>query len=145
MWWAGLSAADAVAAMGVAAPQLASARVDGQTYYFAPDLPDAPDASGEAFLLPPFDEFLIGYRDRGASITAAGMARVAPGRNGLFFPIVVLDGRVVGTWRRDLKARSVKLSFTPFDAWGAGQARAVAAAAEAYAAFLGSELILADL
>jgi hypothetical protein len=140
IWWAGLSVAEARAALAAAAPQLGSAEVDGQTYYFARDLPDCPAASGEAFLLPPFDEFLIAYRDRDALIRDAEMGLVAPGRNGIFNPIVVIDGRVAGLWRRAIKGRGVALSFAPFAPWGAEQ---VAAATAAYGAFLGKAVTLA--
>ena len=42
--------------------------IDGQEYYFAQDLPDAPAEPHDAFLLPPFDEFLVAYRDRSAAL-----------------------------------------------------------------------------
>jgi hypothetical protein len=86
-------------------------------------------------LLPPFDEFLIGYRDRGASLDPAYAGRVVPGGNGIFNPIVVTGGRVTGTWRRTLKKDNVTLSFSPFTEWSAAEREAIAAAAECYGGF----------
>jgi hypothetical protein len=140
MWWAGLTMAEAKAGVGAVESQLRRAVCDGQVCYAARDLPDVSDLSPEAFLLPPFDEFLIAYRDRSAAIDDGNMARVAPGRNGIFSPIVVIDGRVVGTWKRTLQRGSVAISFSPFDSWGEAQTRAISAAAERYGVFLGLPL-----
>lgn len=133
MWWAGLTTAEASA--GIAAAQLAQATVDGQRYHFAHELADAPDPGPEVFLLPPYDEYLVAYRDRRAALDLDHNTRVVPGGNGVFHPIVVVDGRVTGTWRRALKRSSVVMSFSPFDTWSAQQAAAIASAAERYASF----------
>ena len=51
------------------------------------------------FLLPGFDEFVLGYGDRGAVLDPRFADRIVPGGNGMFRPTVVSDGRIVGTWR----------------------------------------------
>ena len=48
-------------------------------------------------LLPAFDNYLVGYRDRSSIIDPAVVAQVYIG--GIIRPSVLLDGRVVGTWR----------------------------------------------
>jgi len=48
-------------------------------------------------LLPAFDNYLVGYRDRSSIIDPAVVAQVYVG--GIIRPSVLLDGRVVGTWR----------------------------------------------
>lgn len=136
-WWSGLTVADARAGLGAVAGQLAEARLDGQTYFYAEAAAGLGDDPDQPFLLPPFDEFLLAYRDRSAVLDPAYSGRVAPGANGIFHPIVVQGGRVVGTWRRVLKARQVILSFCPFAPWPAGQAQALVAAGERYGRFLG--------
>lgn len=137
MWWSGLTTKEANAGLADVAAQLGREQAGGQTYYFAQGARAAAPEPGEAFLLPPFDEFLVGYRDRSAVIDAAGMGRVAPGGNGIFHPIIVLGGRVVGLWRRELKRDRVILSFSPFESFDSAQLAAVAAAGERYGQFLG--------
>ncbi|MCU0625760.1 MAG: winged helix DNA-binding domain-containing protein, partial [Gemmatimonadaceae bacterium] len=65
---------------------------------------DTVDADGaaipDALLLPGFDEYLLGYADRSACIAAEDFARIVPGGNGVFLPMLVLRGQVRGTWRR---------------------------------------------
>ena len=39
---------------------------------------------------------------------------VNPGGNGIFNPIVVIGGRVRGSWRRTIKRDRVEIAATPF-------------------------------
>jgi hypothetical protein len=135
-FWAGLTVADAKTAIAGAGTALRHHVVDGVERWSSPDIPAAPLRSPTAWLLPPFDEWLVAYRDRSAVIDAGEMNKVVPGGNGIFFPIVVLDGRVVGTWKRTLRAKEVVLQFSPFRVWSDDEHEAVLRAAENYAAFL---------
>ena len=141
MWWSGLSTAEARAGLASVAARLGCERIGGQEYYFAQGLPataSPPDAS----LLPPFDEFLVGYRDRSAALDPRCKALVVPGGNGIFNPIVVIGGRVVGTWKRAFKKDSVVLTFSPFTAFTESEADAVAAAAGRYARYVGKSAVV---
>jgi hypothetical protein len=143
VWWAGLTVADAREGVGAAAPQLGSATIDGQTYYFAKELPKWPGAAPGVSLLPPFDEFLVGYRDRSAVLEASYSGLVVPGANGVFNPIVVTGGRVTGTWKRTIKRDRVEMRFSPFAGWDDEQLAAIRGAAERYGAFLGLDAVVA--
>lgn len=137
MWWAGLTLAEARVGLAAVSDQLRQHNVDGQIYYLARDLVENPGHLPGIAMLAPFDEFLIAYRDRSASISAVDMERVAPGRNGIFNPIVVADGQVIGAWKRAIRSRYVEVEFAPFMSWDEARQRAARAAAEEYAAFLG--------
>ena len=50
-------------------------------------------------LLPPFDPYIMGWKDRSFAIPAALTKRVMPG-GGMFRAVVLVDGRVAGTWSR---------------------------------------------
>ena len=65
------------------------------------------------------------------------MPRVVPGSNGIFNPIIVIDGQVVGTWRRTFTRAEVVLTFEPFASLNAAQTASIAAAAQRYAGFVG--------
>ncbi|MCC3268898.1 winged helix DNA-binding domain-containing protein [Arthrobacter gengyunqii] len=52
-----------------------------------------------AVLLPGFDEWILGYADRSLTAGPAMLDAIVPGRNGVFRPVVVVDGVTVGTWR----------------------------------------------
>lgn len=51
--------------------------------------------------LPPFDEWFLGYGARELVSTPEIMREVVPGLNGVFKPLVVTGGQVVGTWSRE--------------------------------------------
>lgn len=142
-WWSGLTLAEARAALGAASEQLAHETVDGQRYSFAEEHGVAASDPCAA-LLPPFDEFLVAYRDRAASLDPGHSTLVVPGGNGIFNPIVVLDGRVVGTWRRALKRGRVVLTFSPFAPWGDELERALPAAVDRYSRFLGLPAVVQE-
>jgi hypothetical protein len=52
-----------------------------------------------ARLLPAFDPYLLGWRDRSFAVAAEDARRVHPG-GGIVRATAVADGRVVGTWSR---------------------------------------------
>lgn len=78
-----------------------------RTYYA---LKGAVESAAEAnfhtvLLNPGFDEFLLGYRERGPQLHEGGIDMVVPGRNGVFKPTVALRGKVIGTWSKKDRAR----------------------------------------
>ena len=97
-WWSGLTAADARSGIA-AAGDLVSWRADA--------VPGRPPASPFAVLLPAYDEYILGYRDRTHAIDRRDLGRVRL-VNGLALPILV-DGRVRGTWRRTFKKDAVRI------------------------------------
>jgi len=142
MWWSGLTVTEAKAGLAAITSQLGRELIGGQDYYFGQALPAAPTRPLDAFLLPPFDEFLVAYRDRSAALDAHGHALVVPGGNGIFNPIIVIDGRVVGTWKRTIKTDSVVMTFSPFTSFSDEQIRAITAAAERYGRFVGKTAVV---
>ena len=62
---------------------------------------------------------------------------MVPGNNGMFLPTIVVDGEVVGTWRRTAKAREVVIGLSPFTPIPDVATDGLADAARAYGAFLG--------
>jgi hypothetical protein len=135
-WWSGLLAVDARAGLKMVEAQLAHEEFDGQIYWFSSSLSSIKAASPTAYLLPGFDEYLLGYRDRTAALDSAHATKVVPGANGMFKPIIVIDGRVVGTWKRTFKKDRVVIALQPFNALSEAEAQAVAPAAECYGVFV---------
>jgi Winged helix DNA-binding domain len=50
-------------------------------------------------LLPRFDAYLLGYRSRDLTLDRRVASQIQAG-GGIIHPTVVVDGRVVGTWRQ---------------------------------------------
>ena len=64
-------------------------------------------------LLPFFDAFLLGHKDKGHLVEAKHYKRVYRPQ-GWLSPAVLVDGRVRGTWRHERKGRRITLRIEPF-------------------------------
>jgi hypothetical protein len=137
MWWSGLVASDARAGLAMVKAQLAHEEVAGQTYWMAQTMPTRQNQRPDTYLLPGFDEYLLGYTDRRAVLDPIYSQQIQPGKNGIFSPTVVIEGRVAGTWKRTVKKSGVTITATPFTAFSAAQKQAIAVAAERYGRFVG--------
>ena len=137
VWWSGLSTADARAGLEMVKTQLIQEAVDGQTYWFSMSTPSAQDIAQNAYLLPNFDEYIVGYTDRSAIFDTSHTQKLDARGNVLFNHTIVLDGRVIGTWKRTLKKDTVILSPTLFTPLNEAESRAFASSAHRYGEFLG--------
>lgn len=135
LWWSGLSAAEARAGFEAVKPEFERVTLDGQDYWLSAEAASC-RAKPSAFALPGFDEYLLGYKDREMVLPPEHADKVCPGGNGVFAATMVLDGRVVGTWRRAIKRKSVDLSLAPFDPMTDADRSRFIAAAERYAAYM---------
>ncbi|WP_418608255.1 DNA glycosylase AlkZ-like family protein [Georgenia sp. SUBG003] len=88
-WWTKLTVA-ARAGLGLARPHLESVEVDGVEHLMDPATPDLlaehRRAARGVHLLPAFDEMILGYRDRSATLPPEHADRIVPGGNGIFRP-----------------------------------------------------------
>jgi hypothetical protein len=141
VWWSGLTTVDAKAALGMAKPHLAQEVSDGQTYWLASSMPTTKDVSPTAYLLPPYDEYTVAYKDRSAVLDPLYAKRLNTG-NGVFSPIIVVDGQVVGAWKRALKKDTVVITPDPFTKLNKAASRAIATAANRYGKFLQAPVVL---
>jgi Winged helix DNA-binding domain len=134
-WWSGLKVTDAKAGLDLAAPHLVRETIGDRIYWMA----DAPQVSpnSSAYLLPGFDEYILGYTDRSAALDPRHALKVVTGNNGRFMPTIIMKGRVAGIWNRTLGKKAVFLSPTPFASLTKVEKRAFAAAAQRYGQFLG--------
>jgi hypothetical protein len=136
VWWSGLAAADARRGLEFIKPQLVEALVEGQAYWFSPSTPLAKDASPTAYLLSNFDEYTVGYADRSAVYDARHTALLDARGDILSHHTVVIDGQIVGTWKRTREKDAVAIELTPFAPLNSAELDALSAAAGRYGAFL---------
>jgi hypothetical protein len=126
-WWAGLPVKDAQRAIDAAGPR-------------ARDDTHAAALSGPvALLLPPWDEYLVAYKDRthACSLLRAGDPRLKMAiGNGL----IVIDGRIRGAWKRTLAPSRVTVRLDFWTRVTAKERRAVENTAARYGRFLGREV-----
>jgi hypothetical protein len=140
--WTGLTVADARKAVHLASPMLDRIDTAGMEMWADAGRVEVDVDGQRAHLLPGFDEFMLGYKDRGAALAARHASRIVPGANGMFLSTLVLDAQVRGTWRRSERAASVNVACVPFTRLAAAERRSFAEPAERYARYLGVPVAL---
>jgi len=137
-WWSGLTLSDARAGIALAGPALHHQLVDGNDYWYdAKAEPIAPKPAVVAHLLPNYDEYTVGYRDRAAVFHAD-----RPFDPSLFSfgsvlsNIVTVNGRVRGAWRRAVARDGVRVDIRLLDRLEPAEAAAVEDAGRRLARFL---------
>jgi hypothetical protein len=136
-WWTGLTLTDARAAIASVDDEFDRLDLDGVTYRFRPGLAEA---AGGIHLLPGFDEYMLGYGDRAAPLAGRELGDVVPGKNGMFLSTIVVNGEIVGIWRRTLRSKDVELVIQPWRELSGATRRGVERAADRYATYLGLPL-----
>ncbi|KQO17180.1 winged helix DNA-binding domain-containing protein [Paenibacillus sp. Leaf72] len=149
-WWSGMTLGDAREGLEAIKGQLDRERIDGSDYWMVKQTDGAWTEQGEkrpskeekqedkasaVYLLPGFDEYILGYKERSAVLKPEIAQRIVPGNNGVFLPMVVVNGQVVGTWKRTVKKKGVDVvihPFEPLDEFKEG----IEQRAEAYAKFM---------
>jgi hypothetical protein len=139
VWWSKLTVADARAGLALAREHLIEVVHDDVVHFVSPAVTDAAPARIPATVhaLPGFDEYLLGYEDRAAALDPEHFPRIVPGGNGVFLPMIVARGRIVGTWRRAVGKTSVEITGMPFAPLSARETTAFERSADAYGRFLG--------
>jgi hypothetical protein len=136
-WWIGLTLRDANAGLDAAAAMLGGDSFGGRRYWGPrAGLPTA-RLKPAGLLLPPFDELLVAYRDRGAVLDPAHAAH-------LLSPTIAVRGRIVGTWTRTLAGNVVKVAARCFSPWNESELRATRSAARRYGAFIGATNVVVE-
>jgi hypothetical protein len=135
-WWSGLTVTDARAGLALASSALDHDEIDGRTYWFRAATP-LRGAVPAAHLLPPWDEYTVAYRERGAVLDPTHAAKVNAG-GGVLKPVVVVRGLIVGSWQRTLGKKVITVRPKLFTRRNANDVEPVAGAVRRYGTFLGS-------
>ncbi|MFN8411640.1 MAG: winged helix DNA-binding domain-containing protein [Anaerolineales bacterium] len=113
IWWSGLSVSQAKEGLELAKTSLNSEALESQTYWFGDSFTFPKSIEASAYLLPAFDEFIISYKDRTATLPITAHQQ-AISSNGIFWPVIVVNGQAIGTWKRTIKKQKVIISLNFF-------------------------------
>jgi hypothetical protein len=139
-WWSGLPLRDVRKAIELGKPWLHDEPF-GDLRYFRVDDAVAIRRGPSVHLLPAFDECLIAYKDRSAFIDPSHVRAINAG-GGMLKPVLVSNGRVIGTWQRKFEKGRVAVTVKPLRRLEARERDGLAKVAERYARFLGLPLRL---
>jgi hypothetical protein len=139
-WWSGLSLREARLGLEYNKSNLISEVVENQTFWFSDYSVNNDQNQERVFLLPSYDEFLLSYRDRSASISDNNHKK-AVSNNGIFYPVILSDNQISGTWKRKSKRDNVAISTSLFKTKLPPES--IESAINRYSGFLGKKAELA--
>lgn len=124
VWWSGLEMAEAQKGLEMN-KTLQHAVINGQAYWFfeTPEILTEPSVS----LLPSFDEYAVGYKDRSDTPPE-------------YKPAIIINGHVAGTWKHSEQQHKIVIETQLFSPVGKKEAKAVISAGDSYARFLGKAI-----
>ena len=139
-WWSGLSQGVARHSIELIKSGFISEKAGEVTYWFCDSAAPAGRYANTVHLLPAFDEYIISYRDRSASLVFEHHKK-AVSNNGVFRPIVVVNGLVKGIWKRTVKRDIVAIELTLFHPLNKKEMEGIEIAGEKYGQFLGKKIV----
>jgi Winged helix DNA-binding domain len=151
VWWSGLTAADARNGIALAGAALDHELLEGKEYWSDAEAGEAAGAAGAAgavgaaeaagagglgHLLPNFDEYTVGYRDRAAVHPERPLDTAFFSFGSILSNVVTVGGRVRGAWLRRLQRGGVQVEIRLLDRLQPAEAAAVEQAALELGRFL---------
>lgn len=140
-WWSGLSIRDSRLALEFSKSDLISEVIEKQTYWFADSIDKPGPDLNKVYLIPAYDEFIISYRDRAASLSLTDNKK-AISNNGIFYPAILFKGQVIGTWKRSKKDKITGISTSIFKTGNYDLSKILPASLARYSRFIDSAVEL---
>jgi hypothetical protein len=140
VWWTGLRISEAKDAINLAANGLRFSEVEGNRYWYHEEMDDNP-VPGAVFLLPGFDEYMLGYTNRNLVVDPFHASKIVPGKNGVFAPTITINGKVEGTWKRILLKNATQINLSPFGSLSLARKKAIEQRSKEFGEFLSKKTV----
>ncbi|MCC4771461.1 winged helix DNA-binding domain-containing protein [Methanosarcina sp. DH2] len=140
-WWSGLTVKYARDALDLIKSELKQATFDGKTYWFPAHEEVTIPKSPSAFLLSIYDEYTIAYKDRSDISKARDIERMISMGNALT-AVIILNGKVAGTWNKALKKSTFEIRLNPFRQLKEDEQEALGSEVIRYGKFVGIPAVL---
>lgn len=127
--WSSLTIKEAKEGLSMIEKDFEKTVIDGVEYYYPPDIPSIKDKQLD-FLMPDYDEYGMGYKDRSVLIEPG-----SSGNKKQFDRVVIVNGMIAGSWKRTLKKDSVLLDLQLFEPYKITD-QSIQSAIEKYSKFL---------
>jgi len=98
--WSGLTITDCRNGVETLKTKLIAEKIGKEDYYFSKIISSRELESGKIHLLPIYDEFIMGYKNRDAILKFRNSLNPKPGLQ--YGNTIVFDGQIIGTWRRTI-------------------------------------------
>jgi hypothetical protein len=136
-WWSGLTKADARRAAQSTDRELERQVIDDKPHWFPTPARTARRKTPLAHLLPNYDEYFIGFKDRSAFSERLRAAGIEARTNALSGHILAINGQIVGGWGRTFRGNKAIIRLKLLQKLTAEEKGAVGTAAKRFTDFLG--------
>jgi hypothetical protein len=110
--WSGLTIADCRIGIELIKNKLEKITSGNRTYYFTNNVLLKKHSASGVFLLPPYDEYIMGYKDRSAIFEFKNSLNPDPSLRHVC--MIIKEGQVIGTWKRTLAKSRIILEYDLF-------------------------------
>jgi len=139
--WSGLGLGDVRSGLAGIASEIVEVSLGGETAYRLKG-PARRPGRGVVRLLPAYDTYLMGHRNRDFIAANERWRQIMPG-GGILRPAIVVDGVAVGTWRQKRSGKAIRVELEPFERLDATMMRAIEAEVADIGRFEGVPAVLA--
>jgi polyhydroxyalkanoate synthesis regulator phasin len=144
-WWIGIAKSEVkeiLEGLGDDVARIAIRGLEGEYFVSASDveqLEKCPSGKDTAHLLPKFDPYIMGYKNRQRLISPKYEKKVYWSTRAEVSPTIVFNGRVIGTWSHSEENSKVSIALAPFEKANKHVMSAIEQQAEKLASFIGGQ------
>lgn len=135
IWWSGMTGPEARGAISSIQRELITDRYEGQKLYVHESFIRSIAPDEEVHLIPPYDEYLISYKNRTHVLDPKHSAK-AHNNYGIFQPVIFHKGKIVGNWKKVTKKTGIEIETSFFTKAGTPGKRKLQSAIDRYIDFL---------
>lgn len=114
VWWSGLTITECKQAIEMIKPDFICETINGREFWMKNDVNIPSDDEDSALLLPPFDEFVVSYKDRSDMIEEVHYGKVMT-KTGIFSPTIMLNGEIIGSWKKTMQKGLPRIALSFFE------------------------------
>jgi hypothetical protein len=137
--WSSLKVADCRRGLEMLNSELENEVIGGRTYWFVPSLLPPKLASTAIDLVQVYDECVMSYSE-----SRDALADFAPRREPTFMHAILLDGRLIGHWKRVERRAAIEIETSFYRTLNRIEIEALREAVDRYGRFLGSPVTIIE-
>ncbi len=138
--WSGLTVADAKEGVRMLPSNFIKEKINEQEYYFIPTDLSSYNKIQTSFLMPDYDEYGMSYKNRSVLLVSKNDTLQFRGENPAYNRMIIIDGKIEGTWKRIIKNNSVSIETLPFRPLSKTRQQVLARAIKKYCSFIGKKV-----
>ncbi len=132
--WSGLTLTDCRRGIELVKQYFIEKIIENETYYFPSEISLNNKQFQGIYLLPIYDELIMGYKNRAAILEFRNSIKPAPIFS--YGNTIVFEGQIIGTWKRTIGKKSIELECEFFKLLNKSQIRLFERAIDRYSEFM---------